>query len=773
MERHQLLLLPGCLLLYLGAIATLAAADVAIPAGGQPPGCRTRCGDVDIPYPFGIIDPDRPDCAYSRGFQLNCTSVNGAARPMFHNIEVTNISVPNGKAWMKTNISSQCFDPETNRTLYDDIWNSFRYSPYWLSNEDNKLIVVGCNSLAYMRSTSFITRQSMQYVIGCSSTCDNVDLKNGSCSGAGCCQADIPKGIRYYQGYFNANYNTTAIWRSSPCNYMVVMETSAFNFSTTYVDSTVFSDTYKGMVPTVLDWTVEWKKCEEAKENRTSYACVSSNSYCVDATNGRGYRCKCSDGYKGNPYITDGCEGPFPAILIPLPLQIKRCRKSIIFLSLFLADIDECQDAHPCTGICINTQGSYTCTCQRGKHLIDGVCKQSSSSWIIPVIGGSIGVVTLVTIVTCAYLIQERNKLHSIKQKYFRQHGGRLLFEEMKGTAFKIFTEEELQKATNNFDEKKILGHGGHGTVYKGFLNGNTEVAIKRCKTIDEQQKKEFGKEMVILSQVNHKNIVKLLGCCLEVEVPILVYEFIANGTLFHLIHDGHGRHISISTRLQIAHQSAEALAYLHSWASPPILHGDVKSSNILLDGDFTAKVSDFGASILSPTDDAQFVTFVQGTRGYLDPEYMQTWKLTDKSDVYSFGVVVLELLTRKKPLNFDGLEDEKSLSVRFLSAVKENKLEEILDDQIKSEENMEILEEIAELARRCLEMCGENRPSMKEVAEKLDSLRKVLHHPWALHNLEEAESLLGESSIVSSEVVSTGNFSIEKKSLIGLESGR
>lgn len=129
-------------------------ADVAIPAGGQPPGCRTKCGDVDIPYPFGIIDPDRPDCAYSRGFQLNCTSVNGAARPMFHNIEVTNISVPNGKAWMKTNISSQCFDPETNRTLYDDIWNSFRYSPYWLSNEDNKLFVVGCNSLAYMRSTS-------------------------------------------------------------------------------------------------------------------------------------------------------------------------------------------------------------------------------------------------------------------------------------------------------------------------------------------------------------------------------------------------------------------------------------------------------------------------------------------------------------------------------------------------------------------------------------------------------------------------------------------
>ena len=106
--------------------------------------------------------------------------------------------------------------------------------------------------------------------------------------------------------------------------------------------------------------------------------------------------------------------------------------------------------------------------------------------------------------------------------------------------------------------------------------------------TIDEQQKKEFGKEMLILSQVNHKNIVKLLGCCLE--VPMLVYEFIPNGTLFHLIHGDHGRHISLATRLRIAYESAEALAYLHSCASPPILRGDVKSSNILLDGDYTAK---------------------------------------------------------------------------------------------------------------------------------------------------------------------------------------
>nr|CAB3457327.1 unnamed protein product [Digitaria exilis] len=272
---------------------------------------------------------------------------------------------------------------------------------------------------------------------------------------------------------------------------------------------------------------------------------------------------------------------------------------------------------------------------------------------------------------------------------------------------------------------------------------------------------------------INHKNIVKLFGCCLEVEVPMLVYEFIPHGTLFQLIHGNHGRQISLATRMQIAHQSAEALAYLHSCASPPILHGDVKSSNILIDSDYAAKVSDFGASILAPTDESQFVTLVQGTCGYLDPEYMQTCQLTDKSDVYSFGVVLLELLTRKKPLNLEGPEHEKSLALRFISVAKEGKLEEILDDQIMNDENMDVLEEVADLAKQCLEMSGENRPSMKEVSERLDRSRKVMSQPWAQQNIEEMESLLGESSMASSEVLNTGNLSIEKAAAKGLEWGR
>ncbi|CAD6224394.1 unnamed protein product [Miscanthus lutarioriparius] len=728
-------------LLLISFLPSVWAVAVAT-AARRSPGCATRCGDMDVPYPFGLD----PQCAIHDGFQLNCTTVGRATKLLYLDVEVTKISVQDGKAWLMTLISRQCYNQTTNDMSYDNAWVNATDTPYVLSADDNKIIVLGCNSMAYMQSDS--------YVIGCMSTCDDPP-KNGSCSGtAGCCEAELPRGVRYYQGFFNELYNTTRIWRKAPCNYITVMESAAFNFSTTYLTSTAFYDADDSRTPVVMEWGIARQTCEEAKANETAYACVSDHSDCV-YSDAAGYRCRCSSGFEGNPYILDGC-----------------------------TDINECLDnaTYPCAGICENTLGDFTCSCPRGRNMINGVCvKSQRSTWMVPVVGASVGLATLVIGITCAYLVRERRKLHRIKQRYFRRHGGLLLFEEMKSqhnqgaAAFTIFSEEELQQATANFDGQRVLGHGGHGTVYKGVLNkSGTEIAVKRCMTIDEQQKKEFGKEMLILSQINHRNIVKLLGCCLEVEVPMLVYEFIPNGTLFDLIHGDHHRqqHVSLDTRLRIAYESAEALAYLHSCASPPILHGDVKSTNILLDGDYTAKVSDFGASILAPNDKSQFVTVVQGTCGYLDPEYMQTYELTDKSDVYSFGVVLLELLTGKKAFNLEGPEKDRSLSMRFLYAMKENKLEDIVDDQIKNSENIEYLEEIAELARRCLEMSGVNRPTMKEVADRLDRLRKIMQHPWAHENPEELDKLLGEPSTANS-TATTGNFSITKRAAIGLESGR
>ncbi|KAF0919847.1 hypothetical protein E2562_031700 [Oryza meyeriana var. granulata] len=340
------------------------------------------------------------------------------------------------------------------------------------------------------------------------------------------------------------------------------------------------------------------------------------------------------------------------------------------------------------------------------------------------------------------------------------------------GLAFKVFTQAELEQATNKFEKSQILGHGGHGTVYKGITKDNIPVAIKRCALIDDRHKKEFGKEMLILSQINHKNIVKLLGCCLEVDVPMLVYEFIPNGTLFDLIH-GKNRmfHFPFSSLLRIVNEAAEGLAFLHSYANPPILHGDVKTSNILLDENYMAKISDFGASILAPTDEDQFVTMVQGTCGYLDPEYVQTCRLTDKSDVYSFGVVLLEVLTGQMPLKFEGPEVQKSLSSSFLLAMKENNLEAMLDGQIKDLESMDLLSGLAELAKKCLDMCSDKRPSMKEVSEDLSRLRKLSKHPWILRDTE-TESLLSGPSTSNLDIEhsylngsSTSNFEIEHNS--------
>jgi len=174
-------------------------------------------------------------------------------------------------------------------------------------------------------------------------------------------------------------------------------------------------------------------------------------------------------------------------------------------------------------------------------------------------------------------------------------------------------------------------------------------VGIKRSKTVDENQIEQFINEVVVLCQINHRNVIKLLGCCLEMHIPLLVYKFVPNCNLFnHVHHESIASTISLSweTPLRIAIEIANALSYFHSTTSIPIIHRDVKSTKILLDDDFTTILSNFGTSRLIPRDQKQLVTVVQGTLVYLDLEYMQTNQLTKKSDVYIFGVVSVELLT-------------------------------------------------------------------------------------------------------------------------------
>ncbi|XP_028064405.1 wall-associated receptor kinase 5-like [Camellia sinensis] len=345
---------------------------------------------------------------------------------------------------------------------------------------------------------------------------------------------------------------------------------------------------------------------------------------------------------------------------------------------------------------------------------------------------GSFAIGALVVLVSSSwsYWIFKKRKLIILKEKFFSQNGGLMLKQQLSRLErstqelIKMFNSEELKRATNNYDESRIVGQGGFGTVYKGILPENKIVAIKKSQMVGENQIEQFINEVVVLSQINHRNVVKLLGYCFETQVPLLVYEFITNGTLFEYINNqSKASNISLENRLQIAAETAGVLSYLHSAASIPIIHRDVKATNILLDDNYIAKVSDFGASRFIPLDQNQLATVVQGTLGYLDPEYMLTSQFTEKSDVYSFGVVLVELITGKKASPFDRPEEDRCLAMYFISCMNNDCLNQIIDEHMVIEGNTEELKEVANLAKRCLRVKGEKRPSMKEVAMELQGL--------------------------------------------------
>ncbi|KAM7502481.1 hypothetical protein LguiB_001385 [Lonicera macranthoides] len=349
-----------------------------------------------------------------------------------------------------------------------------------------------------------------------------------------------------------------------------------------------------------------------------------------------------------------------------------------------------------------------------------------------------------------SYKIMKRRKKTKLKKKFFKRNGGLLLEQQLSSgeegnvDKTKIFTSKELEKATDQYNKNRILGQGGQGTVYKGMLTDGRIVAIKKSKIKDKCQLEQFINEVAILSQINHRNVVKLHGCCLETEVPMLVYEFIPNGTLFQYIHDENPEFpLSWDVRLRIATEVAGALTYLHSAASVPIYHRDIKSTNILLDEKFKAKVADFGTSRSIAIDQTHLTTKVLGTFGYLDPEYFLSSQFTEKSDVYSFGVVFVELLTGEKAVSSTRSEERRGLALHFKLAIKENRLYDILDAKVAREGAKEEIKMVANLAKQCLNSNSKKRPTMREVAMELERIRKLNRAQVQEHDEAEVEDVI------------------------------
>ncbi|KAK8307960.1 hypothetical protein V6Z11_D02G022000 [Gossypium hirsutum] len=376
-----------------------------------------------------------------------------------------------------------------------------------------------------------------------------------------------------------------------------------------------------------------------------------------------------------------------------------------------------------------NLGQSYLCVCtnEDDNNFSTDICQGCSTS---------LGTLFALLGTWHLYKVLDRRKKFKLKQKYFRRNGGLLLQQQLSRNEgniekLRLFGSKELEKATDHYNKNRVLGQGGQGTVYKGMLADGTIVAVKKSKLmeekiIDKTKLEQFINEVMILSQINHRNVVKLLGCCLETKVPLLVYEFIPNGTLYHFINQPNEEFPLIwKMRLRIAIEIANALSYLHSAASIPIYHRDIKSSNILLDDKYRAKVSDFGISRSVALEQTHVTTRVQGTFGYLDPEYFRSSKFTEKSDVYSFGVVLVELITGQKPISSsESKEVVRSLANFFLLSMKENSLLNVVDPMVMNSNAKEEVVAVAKLAKRCLNFKGKKRPTMKQVALELEWIR-------------------------------------------------
>lgn len=293
-------------------------------------------------------------------------------------------------------------------------------------------------------------------------------------------------------------------------------------------------------------------------------------------------------------------------------------------------------------------------------------------------------------------------------------------------TSVKTFSLAQLEKATYGFNSKRVLGQGGFGRVYHGTIEDGNEIAVKLLTREDRSGVREFIAEVEMLSRLHHRNLVKLIGICIERNKRCLVYELIRNGSVESHLHgaDKAKGMLNWDVRMKIALGAARGLAYLHEDSNPHVIHRDFKASNILLEEDFTPKVTDFGLAREASNGTQPISTRVMGTFGYVAPEYAMTGHLLVKSDVYSYGVVLLELLSGRKPVCVSDSKDPENLVTwaRPLLCNKEG-LETLIDPCLDGKFNFDNVAKVASIASMCVHTDPSQRPFMGEVVQALKLL--------------------------------------------------
>ncbi|CAA0397093.1 unnamed protein product [Arabidopsis thaliana] len=730
-NNSHLILFKLLLLLILYSADLTASSSCRSECGG------CKCGGIAIPYPFGI----GKGCYLEKSYEIECLNTSGKLVPFLSVIskEVVSIHLPGRQSFGSVRVRS----PITSAGCSSDGKDSapvmnLTDSPFFVSDINN-LVGVGCSSKVSLEHIK-------QNMVGCELNCSTTNASDSNsipffdktgcsfsytfaqvctgnkpedigCDGRGCCQASLPRepqqviGIRIES---NDGKSTT----SGDCRVAFLTD-EFFSLSKLTKPEQLHAKRYATLS---LGWIMQTRNtsfvnslaCKIRKDTDTAYSNDQSIKCICDYTMSiisdiRYANCECNLGYKGNPYDSDGCR-----------------------------DIDECKENPKyCkeTDTCVNFEGGYRCVGDKTKAIMIGA-------------GTGFGVLVLVGGVWWLRKFLVKRRMAKRKKKFFKRNGGLLLQQELntrQGVVEKarIFTSKELEKATENFSENRVLGHGGQGTVYKGMLVDGRTVAVKKSKVIDEDKLQEFINEVVILSQINHRHVVKLLGCCLETEVPILVYEFIINGNLFKHIHEEEADDYTMiwGMRLRIAVDIAGALSYLHSAASSPIYHRDIKSTNILLDEKYRAKVADFGTSRSVTIDQTHWTTVISGTVGYVDPEYYRSSQYTEKSDVYSFGVILAELITGDKPvIMVQNTQEIIALAEHFRVAMKERRLSDIMDARIRDDSKPEQVMAVANLAMKCLSSRGRNRPNMREVFTELERICTSPEDSQVQNRIDEEE---------------------------------